>query len=100
MKGVYGPLLDAVRSILGEKKVFSQAVLVDLPALGIQRVGFVTQEKPTFFAAGEEKIVVYLPHSFQISGEMIVVSKSQVKFLDLPAEEALKLIMSAGIAKS
>ncbi len=100
VKGVYGTIRDAVRSILGEKKVFSKVVLVDLPALGVQRMGFVTQDKPTFFEAGTEKIVVYLPHSFQISGEMVVVPKSQVRFLDIPAEEALKLIMSAGIAKS
>src|SRR3989344_3171174 len=100
MKGVYGTIRDTVHSLFGEKKFFSQSVLVDFPALGYQRVGFVTQDPPTFFEGGEEKIVVYLPHSFQVSGEMIVIPKSRVKFLDLPPETALKLVMSAGIAKN
>jgi len=100
MKGVYGTIRDTVHSFLGEKKFFSQCVLVDLPALGYKRVGFVTQDPPAFFEGGKEMIVVYLPHSFQVSGEMIVIPKSSVKFLDLPPETALKLIMSAGIAKN
>jgi uncharacterized membrane protein len=100
MKGVYGTIRDTVHSLFGEKKFFSQSVLVDLPALGYKRVGFITQDPPEFFEGGEEMIVVYLPHSFQVSGEMIVIPKSRITFLDLPPEAALKLIMSAGIVKN
>lgn len=100
VKGIYGTIRDAVHSMFGEKKVFSQCVLIDLPALGYKRLGFVTQDQPTFFEGGKELIVVYMPHSFQVSGEMIIVPKSMVTPLDIPADVAVKLIMSAGISKS
>lgn len=100
MRGIYGTIRDTVHSFFGEKKFFSQAVLVDFPKLGYKKIGFVTQGSAAFIEGEQEKMVVYLPHSFQISGEMIVVSKEHVKFLDLPPETALKMIMSAGIAKS
>ena len=68
--------------------------------MDIQRLGFVTQESSVLIEGEKEKMIVYLPHSFQVSGEMIVVPKENVKFLSLPPETALKMIMSAGIVKS
>ena len=100
LKGLYGTIRDTVHSFLGDKKFFSQSVLVQFPDRGYEKLGFVTQDPPTFIDQGEEKIVVYLPHSFQISGEMVVVPKTNVRYLDLPPEVALKLIMSAGIVKN
>lgn len=99
IKTIYGLIRDTVHSIFGEKKFLSRVVLLDLPNLGYKRLGFVTQEPITFVDGEEEKIVVYMPHSFQVSGEMILISKKSVKFLDIPPEIALKLIMSAGIVK-
>ena len=100
IKGLYVTIRDTVNSFLGDKKFFSQSVLVQFPDRGYEKLGFVTQDPPTFVDKGEEKIVVYLPHSFQISGEMVVVPKTNVRYLDLPPETTLKLIMSAGIVKN
>ncbi|OGR82494.1 MAG: hypothetical protein A2902_05630 [Elusimicrobia bacterium RIFCSPLOWO2_01_FULL_64_13] len=100
VRGMYGLIRETVHSVFGKKKILSQAVLVDLPKLGYKRVGFVTQDPVTFTDGEEEKIVVYMPHSFQISGEMIVVPKASVRFLNIPPETAFKMVMSAGIAKT
>lgn len=100
IKGMYGLIRDTVHSIFGEKKFLSQAVLIDLPNLGYKRLGFVTQDPVTIVDGEQEKIVVYMPHSFQISGEMILVPKERVRFLNLPPEVALKIVMSAGIVKT
>ena len=100
IKGLYVTIRETVNSFLGDKKFFSQSVLVRFPDRGYEKLGFVTQDPPTFIDRGEEKIVVYLPHSFQISGEMAVVLKTNVRYLDLPPETAFKLIMSAGIVKN
>ena len=99
IKGLYSTIRETVNSFLGDKKFFSQSVLVRFPDRGYERLGFVTQDPPAFMDKGEEKIVVYLPHSFQISGEMVIVPKANVRYLDLAPEIALKLIMSAGIVK-
>ncbi|OGR78199.1 MAG: hypothetical protein A3I11_01385 [Elusimicrobia bacterium RIFCSPLOWO2_02_FULL_39_32] len=100
IKGIYGSIREILNSFFGKEKFFSRAVLVNFPNLGFKRVGFITQETASFMHNGEEQIVVYLPHSFQISGNMLIVPKTQVEFLDMPPEKALKLIMSAGIVKN
>lgn len=98
-KGIYGVIRDTVSAMMGRSAVLDKVVLVDFPELGYKRIGFVTQDTPAFMEHGEDQMVIYFPHSFQISGNMIVVPRKNVKFLEMSKETALKMIMSAGIAK-
>ena len=76
--------------------------MVEFPSKGIWSIGFVTNDS---FAkaqerAGQELIHVLIgttPSPF--SGYFILVPKSEVKFLDISTEEAIKLIASGGIIK-
>ena len=97
--GVYGAIRDTWSAVFVKDKIFSKVVLVDSPSTGFKQIGFVTQEKPAFMDDNEEWMLVYCPHSFQISGNMLVVPKKNVRFLDVSTESALKMIMSAGIVK-
>lgn len=97
---IYGAIRDTTSAIMGRDKILSKVVLVNFPNLGFKRIGFVTQESSDFADDGDESTLVYFPHSFQISGNILIVPKSNVKFLDISTEKALKTIMSAGIVKS
>ncbi len=98
-KGIYTTIRQVLDSILGEEKIFHKVVLVRFPNLGFKRIGFITQESPLFAEKGSEDIIVYFPHSFQISGNMLVVPRSNVEEVKISPEAALKMIMSGGLAK-
>jgi uncharacterized membrane protein len=97
-RSIYGTIHHTLSAIFGDKKVFNQVAIIDFPQLGYKRIGFVTQETlgiPDLDKKG--MVVVYCPHSFQVSGNMFIVPAKNIQLIDMPAETALKLIMSAGM---
>jgi uncharacterized membrane protein len=41
---------------------------------------------------------VYFPQSYQLAGDLYWYEREQIEILDLPVDEALRLILSGGIA--
>lgn len=65
-----------------------------------QLVGFVTDESLEVFSdIGEDLIAVYLPMSYQIGGYTLLVPKAQVQLLDIPVEQAMRFVLTAGIKR-
>jgi len=63
---------------------------------GTFRIGFVTRDE--FNVKGMEELVsVYFPHSYNISGNIIFVSRDKVLTLNITGAEAMKFIVSAGM---
>ena len=63
-------------------------------------VGFVTDSSLSAFSdLSDDLIAVYLPMSYQVGGYTLLVPKSQVEFLDVPAEEAMRFVLTAGIRR-
>ncbi len=98
-KGIYGAIKETISAVSGKSTGFNKVVAVNFPELGYKRVGFMTQEDAAFIHDGKEQVVVYLPHSFQVSGNMFIVPKRNVELLDIPKETAIKMIMSAGLIR-
>lgn len=96
-RGIYGAIRDTLSALLGREKILNKVVLIHFHEMGFKRVGFITQENPTFFKDGSDWVIVYCPHSFQVSGSMFIVPRRNVEFLDIPADKALKMLMSGGI---
>ncbi len=102
VKAIYGAarqLLDAFRAT--GSRAFSQVVLVEYPRRGVWTVGFVTRERP-YDSGGvlgrERSVPVFLPTTPNpTSGWLILVAPEDLWILDLPIEEAVKLIVSGGI---
>ena len=64
-------------------------------------MGFVTDANPTrLLAEGDsaDRIAVYLPMSYQIGGYTVLVPRDRVRPLALGPEEALRLVLTAGVA--
>ena len=63
----------------------------------IWRIGFMTQQDMAHFGM-ENKVAVYLPHSYAISGWVIVTEAKNIKPAnEMTAAEAMKFAVSGGI---
>jgi len=85
-----------------DSPAFKKVVLVEYPSRGLWSIGFLTNES---FKEAEEKAGTELLHIFvattpsPLTGFLVLVPKSEVKFLDISVEEGVKLIISGGIVK-
>jgi uncharacterized membrane protein len=103
VKGVYSSAKQIVETMTNpDGQSFKEAVLVEFPAKGQWSIAFVTNDNPPEInrAAGETLVALYVPSSpIPTSGFLIYVPRASVKPLDKGPEEALKLVMSAGVVK-
>ena len=77
-------------------------VLVEFPGQAFSLVGFVTTESVEYLKLPEKlkgKVAVYLPMSYQIGGYTIYVSPDHLTPLDLSFEEAMRTVITAGVAQ-
>jgi uncharacterized membrane protein len=63
------------------------------------KLGFVTQKDLSSLGISEGKSAVYLPHSYNFSGNLFIVSNDLITPVEGPAEEIMKFIVSGGITK-
>jgi uncharacterized membrane protein len=77
----------------------SRVVGVDL-GQDVRLVGFITDDSPqSFVPAGEQRIAVYVPMSYQIGGFTLLVPREKVEVLDMPVEAAMRFVLTAGIQR-
>jgi uncharacterized membrane protein len=99
VKYIYTSLKDVMDSFVGDKKKFSHPVWVQTSLQPeVWRIGFLTQQDMSM-AGQHEKVAVYLPHSYAISGWVILVDKANTKpVVGMNAAEAMKFAVSGGVA--
>ena len=98
IKYIFSSVRDIMKSFVGDKKRFNKPVWVCVnlnPEMW--RIGFMTQRDMTHFGL-EDKVAVYLPHAYAISGWVIIADSKNVKPVkDMTAGEAMKFAVSGGI---
>lgn len=101
IKYVYSSIKDVMDSFVGDKKRFNKPVWVCTNMNPeVWRIGFMTQ-KDLAYLGMMGKVAVYLPHSYAISGYVIVVDSKNVKpVTKMNAAEAMKFAVSGGITSS
>lgn len=101
VKHIYSSVKDVMGSFVGDKRKFSKPVWVRVnnnPE--IWRIGFLTQKSMNYLGM-EDKVAVYMPHAYAISGWVIIVDKTDVKRVTtMTAAEAMKFAVSGGITVS
>lgn len=98
LKIIYTGIKDLISAVASDKKKFDKPVLINMnhnPL--IQRMGFITQSDMTEFGL-KDKIAVYIPHSYNISGNLYIVEAKEVTPLNVASSEALKFMVSGGIS--
>lgn len=100
IKTIYMAIVDLTEVIVGgKKKKYTQPVLIKLSDV-VEKPGFVTKEDLTSWGVSEEKIMVYLPHSYGFTGNVFIVPKKNVTPLKVKSAEMMKTVLSGGVADS
>ena len=75
---------------------FTSVVLVDFPGYGLRSIGLVTSKLED--QNGNTLLAVYVPTSpFPTSGFLLFLPENRVTPTDIPVDDAMKLIISAGV---
>ncbi len=95
---IYTSLRDLVSAFVGDHKKFDQPVLVNLLKEGtVKRVGFVTQQDLEFLGIAGF-VAVYFPHSYNFSGNLLLVPKDHITLLNISSTEVMKFVVSGGVS--
>ncbi|HAD96749.1 MAG TPA: hypothetical protein DCG19_05040 [Cryomorphaceae bacterium] len=95
---IYTSVKDLMNAFVGDKKSFSRPVSVKLyEDSQIRRLGFITNDNFKHLGKNNDLITVYIPHSYNISGNMFLVPESYVEPLDVISSDLMKYTMSGGV---
>ena len=103
IRQIYPPAKQIIAFLFSkDKAAFKKVVLIEYPSKGIWSLGFVTNDA---FKEAQEKTQEELVHVLIAttpspwSGFLVLVPKRDIKFLDMPIEDGIRLIISGGILK-
>ncbi|MEX0602119.1 MAG: DUF502 domain-containing protein [Bacteroidota bacterium] len=100
---LYSAIKDVITAFSfggGQGKSFQEVVLVEYPRKGLYAIGFVTNrlEIARKGKPAEQVVSVYFPHPPNpTSGVMVIVPRKDIRVLDLPVQEGLKIALSGAI---
>ncbi len=95
---LYNAVRDILNAFTGEKRRFDVPVSLRIDDAGNVRLfGFVTRHSlATLGLPGF--VSVYCPHSYNFSGQLVVVSADRVELLNLPSSEVMAFVVSGGVS--
>ena len=101
VKSIYSAIRDFTSLFSGKQTgKFKQVVLVNVPHGKGQQIGFITvsdiEENPNSFIT-DDQVAVFLPFSYQMGGNTVIMSSKNVLEIDLSVEDALRFIATAGV---
>jgi len=100
VKIIYSAVKDLVSAFVGKKKRFNQPVLVRMSInADLEQIGFVTNSDLSILGESNEKVAVYLPHSYAWSGRLYIVPAANVKPINASSTDVMKFVISAGVTQ-
>jgi uncharacterized membrane protein len=98
LKLIYSALNDLLSAFVGKERKFNKPVLVLVnPISNLEKLGFLTAEDLSKIDE-KDKVAVYFPHSYNFSGELFIVPKTQVRPIDINPAVVMKFIVSGGVS--
>lgn len=104
VKSIYASLHDFMDYLSNaeHRKGLTRVVIVSID--GVQLLGFLTRDQVKDMSElsmqDDDVVAVYLPFSYQIGGYTIYVPRSRVKPVDMSMEDAMRLVLTAGLSKT
>lgn len=100
-RGIYNSTKQIVDAFLAQgNSAFQQVVLIEYPRKGIFALGFLTGEMKGEVAERTQNdlLTVFVPTTPNpTSGMLVLVPRDEVRRLDMPVDDGLKLIVSGGV---
>lgn len=98
LKLIYSAMNDLFSAFVGKEKKFNKPVIVKVNTISnVEKLGFLTEEDLSKLGE-KKKVAVYFPHSYNFSGELFIVPKTQVRPIDINPAVAMKFIVSGGVS--
>ena len=98
---IYSSLRDFFEAFVGDKKRFTQSVLVSVLAEEVWMIGFLTDEELEKFGLGAKYVSVYVPQAYNVAGQLFLVQRERVKPIDnLAPSEAMRYAVSGGAVEA
>ncbi len=101
VKSIYTAIRDFISLFSSEQKgKFKQVVLVNVPPGNRQQIGFITvsdSEEFSYTFITENQVAVFLPFSYQMGGNTVIMARENVVEIDMSVEDALRFIATAGV---
>ena len=103
VKTIYTAIKDFIGYLNPDKESeMNKVVMVQLPGQSFQLIGFVTREQfddLPFTPTAEDPVAVYMPMSYQIGGYTLFLPRSCLTPLDMPFEDAMRLVVTGAVTK-
>ncbi len=100
IKMLYTAISDLLSAFVGQKKKFTEPVMVILShESNIRKLGFITERDLKNIGIGDEFVAVYLPHSYNFSGNMFIVPAVNVIPVAANSADFMKFIVSGGVTR-
>lgn len=100
VKMLYTAISDLLSAFVGQKKKFTEPVMVIMNReSNIRKLGFITERDLKNIGIGNEFVAVYLPHSYNFSGNMFIVPAENVIPVVANSADFMKFIVSGGVTR-
>ncbi|MDE3046339.1 MAG: DUF502 domain-containing protein [Verrucomicrobiota bacterium] len=97
---VYKTMRDIIRTLFSSNQnSFKQVVMIPFPSKESYCLGLVTREAPHNGSPGD-RISVFIPTTPNpTTGFMVITERSELIYLDMKSEDAVKYVLSCGVIK-
>lgn len=103
VKTIYSATQDFMQFLSGGDGVkFDRVVMVEFDKPAVKMMGFITREDFSQFPAlaASDDVAVFFPMSYQLGGYTLFMPRSRLQPLDMRSEEAMRMIVTAGLSAS
>jgi uncharacterized membrane protein len=98
LKMLYTAISDLLSAFVGQKKKFTEPVMVIMSReSNIRKLGFITERDMRNIGISSEFVAVYLPHSYNFSGNMFIVPAENIIPVKANPADFMKFIVSGGV---
>lgn len=99
VKIVYSSIKDFFSAFVSEERKFNKPALIKMGGNeNLQRLGFITETDLTHLGI-EGMVSVYIPHSYNFSGNLFIVKMEDVTPIEANTADIMKFIVSGGVTK-
>lgn len=96
---LYTSTRDLFDALVGDNLKFNRPVLVKLSEDSEgYKIGFVTQDTLTYLNL-PDMAAVYIPSAYEFSGEVVLLPRRLITYLNLPSAELMKFVVSGGVSR-
>lgn len=100
VKTIHGAIKDLMDFLSNNRKENNEQQVVTVSFDGIQLIGFITHHEAhkLLKQSDKELVAVYFPLSYQIGGYTLFLPRERLTTLEISAEDAMRLVLTAGLS--